>query len=123
MRVIGAADEFWRLRLARVDTTDDLDFEWHSDILYREPQVRHAREVEVWNVEAVYLADLEAVVLLRSFEDRAEAETFFAQAKEHLSEMTKSQFEDAYLQCDEVAEDDVAGARGPEALFGDDGDD
>ena len=39
MQTIGAADEFWRLRLTRVDTTDELDFEWHDDILYREPAI------------------------------------------------------------------------------------
>ncbi len=33
VRVIGNADEFWRLRITRVDTTQGLDFEWHDDIL------------------------------------------------------------------------------------------
>ena len=46
VRVIGNADEFWRLRITRVDTTQGLDFEWHDDILYREPDVDLGDEVE-----------------------------------------------------------------------------
>jgi hypothetical protein len=107
VRVIGAADEFWRLRLTRVDTTDELSFEWHDDILYREPTLEEAREVEQWNIEAVYLADLEAVVLIGSFEKRAEAEAFYERAVENLSEMSKSEFEDMYFESDESTNDAV----------------
>ena len=98
MRVIGAADEFWRLRMSRVDTTDDLDFEWHEDILYREPAVKPTREVEQWNVEAVKVTNQDAVVIVASFSEREEADAFFDTAREHLAEMTQSQFEDAYFR-------------------------
>lgn len=97
MRIIGSADEFWRLRLTRVDTTDDLDFEWHPDILYREPRVQNADEVEYWHIEAVRVDDYDTVVRLATFADREQAESEFARAQEDLSEMTKAQFEDAYL--------------------------
>ena len=100
MRIIGAADEFWRLRLARLDTTEGLDFEWHEDILYREPQVRLAEEIEVFHVEAVRLDDYENAVRIASFEEREEAETFLAHANDDLAQMTKHQFEDAYLSAD-----------------------
>ena len=36
VRMIGNADEFWRVRVTRVDTTDGFEFEWHDDILYRD---------------------------------------------------------------------------------------
>jgi hypothetical protein len=97
MRIIGAADEFWRLRLTRVDTTDDFDFEWHDDILYREPHPKAAGELELWYIEAVRLDDYEALVALATFHDREDAEDFFQQANEDLQTMTKSAFEEAYL--------------------------
>lgn len=96
-RIIGAADEFWRLRLSRVDCTTDVDFEWHDDILYREPRVRPLGELECWNVEAVRTDDYDVIVEIASFPEREEAETFYERACEDLSEMTKAQFEDSYL--------------------------
>lgn len=105
-RVIGAADEFWRLRLTRVSTTDDLDFEWHDDILYRKPVVTMADEIESWNIEAVQLSDFDSIVVIGSFRDRGRADAFLDKAREDLSEMTKSQFEDAYLT--PIAPEDAA---------------
>jgi hypothetical protein len=97
VRVIGNADEFWRLRLTRVDTTQGLDFEWHDDILYREPQVEYGDEVEYWHVEAVRVDDAESVVRLATYSSDAEARAFLATAQEDLSELTKSRFEMAYF--------------------------
>jgi len=106
MRIIGSADEFWRLRLTRVDTTDDLDFEWHDDILYREPRITPAGDVELWHVEAVELENHEAVVRIGTFTERHEAEAFFDSARGDLTELTKSQFEEAYVSPGRIAEDD-----------------
>ncbi len=97
MRIIGAADEFWRLRLTRVDTTDDFDFEWHADILYRAPHVSAAGEVELWYVEALRLDDSESIAALAIFDDRQTAEDFLSQATDDLGSMTKSRFEEVYL--------------------------
>lgn len=97
MRIIGAADEFWRVRLTRVDTTEELDFEWHDDILYREPRVRQAGDVELWHVEAVRLDDAEQIVRLETFPDEADAREFARAVTEDLHEMTKSAFEETYL--------------------------
>lgn len=97
MRIIGAADEFWRLRLTRVDTVDAFNFEWHEDILYRQPIVEKVAEVELWHIEAIRLDDYEARVLLGSFETREGAERFYSQASESLAELTKSQFETQYM--------------------------
>ncbi len=109
MRIIGAADEFWRLRLTRVDTTDDFDFEWHEDILYRQPVVRPAGEVELWHVEAVQIADLDVRVRIATFAEREQAEAFFGRVKEDLSEMTKSQFDQTYLSGCSADEEDPQG--------------
>ena len=97
-RVIGSADEFWRLRITRVDTTGDLDFEWHEDILYREPRPTGVEEVEQWHVEAVRLDDYDMIVRVASFDDRDDADRFFERAKADLVDMTASQFEQSYLE-------------------------
>lgn len=97
VRMIGNADEFWRLRLTRVDTTKGLDFEWHDDILYRQPSVNFGSEIELYHVEAVRLDDGETVMRLGTFPEPTEARELLAQAAEDLSEMTKSEFESRYF--------------------------
>ena len=105
-RIIGMADEFWRLRLTRVDTTDGFDFEWHDDILYRAPRVDLGEEVELFHVEAILLDDADHAVRIATFATAAEARSCLAAAEESLAEMTKSEFETAYFEpassrCDE----------------------
>jgi len=85
VQVIGSADEFWRLRLTRLDTTNNFEFEWHDDILYREPMVDHGDEVESWHVEAVRLDDPDAVARLATFADQHDAREFLASAAEDLA--------------------------------------
>jgi hypothetical protein len=97
VHVIGNADEFWRLRITRLDTTERFDFEWHDDILYRSPAVDPGDEVELWHVEAVRLDDRDEVVRLATFASQDEAREFEEAASEDLAEMTKSQFEAAYV--------------------------
>lgn len=97
MRIIGAADEFWRLRLTRVDTTTEVDFEWHDDILYREPQVRPVDDVEWWAIEAIRMDDYDSIVRLAAFDVREAAESYYQRACDDLAEMTKGQFEEVYL--------------------------
>jgi len=101
--IIGSAEEFWRLRVTRVDTTEDLDFEWHEDILYREPTVQPSAEVELWHVEAVSIEDVERVVRVATFTDRADAERFFDRTRDDLTQMTRSQFEEVYLAPDDTS--------------------
>ena len=98
VRVIGNADEFWRLRLTRVDTTEGLDFEWHDDILYREPSVDYGDEVEFWHVEAVRIDDADTVVRLATFAEQNDAREYLAVVAEDLVDMSKSEFETAYVE-------------------------
>lgn len=107
VRVIGNADEFWRIRLTRVDTTDGLDFEWHDDILYRQPKVDYGDEVELWHVEAVRIDDTDSVIRMATFSDPDEARDFLADAEEDLAEMTKSEFEQAYLDAAEQGDSGI----------------
>jgi len=104
IHVIGNADEFWRLRLTRLDTTENFDFEWHDDILYRQPHVSQGDEVERWHVEAVRLDDPDTVVRLGTFENQNDAREFIAQAADNLSDMTKSEFEVAYVDTAELGD-------------------
>ena len=97
IRVIGNADEFWRLRLTRLDTTEHFEFEWHDDILYRAPAVDPGDEVKSWFVEAVRLDDREMVARLGTFETQNEAREFMDAVAEELADMTKSEFEAAYV--------------------------
>jgi len=98
VHVIGNADEFWRVRQTRVDTTDGFEFEWHDDILYRAPRVDPGEEVEFFHVEAVRTDDPDTLVRVATFGDPGEARAFLDELKEALSEMSKSQFEQAYLE-------------------------
>jgi hypothetical protein len=96
--MFGNADEFWRIRLTRVDTADHFDFEWHDDILYRAPVIERADEVEYFHVEAVRLDDPEDVVRVATFDDPDQAKDLVVELKEALAQMSKSQFESAYLE-------------------------
>jgi hypothetical protein len=97
IRVIGNADEFYRLRITRLDTTENFDFEWHDDILYREPKPDQGHEVELWHVEAVRLDDPDSVARLATCDAQGEARDLVASISEALHEMTKSEFEAAYI--------------------------
>jgi len=97
VRMIGNADEFWRIRLTRVDTTDGFEFEWHDDILYRTPVIDQGQEVEFFHVEAVRVDDPDAIVRVATFDDPDQARALLAELNEALGQLTKSRFEAAYL--------------------------
>jgi hypothetical protein len=107
IRVIGNADEFWRIRVTRLDTTENFDFEWHDDILYRQPHPDPGDEVEVWHVEAVRVDDTEVVARLATCASQNEALTIKAQILEDLAEMTKSEFELTYIDGAEAGDTGV----------------
>lgn len=95
---IGNADEFWRVRVTRVDTTDGFNLEWHDDILYRTPTVDPGHEVEFFHVEAIRVDDPDSVVRVATFGEPDAARLLLDELKEALQAMTKSEFEAAYLQ-------------------------
>lgn len=95
--MIGSADDFWRIRITRVDTTDEVDFAWRDDVLYRAPSLEPTRERNLFHVEAVQIDDRDTKRLLKTFDHRDDAEAFAESARAALTEMTKSHFEDAYF--------------------------
>ena len=96
-RVIGNASDFYRLRVTRIDVTDEPDLEWRDDILYRDPPSQRVAASAHWSVEAVSLADEDDVTVVAMFVESEEAQGFLEGANEDLNEMTVSAFEDRYF--------------------------
>ena len=99
-RVIGNADEFYRLRVIHMNESDELDLDWRDDIAYRRPPMQRVDEYESFRVEAVLIDDEEVVTLLGTFDTQDAAYAFASSAGEDLDEMTKSEFEDTYFEMD-----------------------
>ncbi|MCE5202979.1 MAG: hypothetical protein LLG24_01985 [Actinomycetia bacterium] len=111
-RVIGNADDFYRLRIVRVDAGDSPDFEWRDDILWRQPTIELPAEEDVFRVEAVELDDEDAVHVIAELGTADEAREWLAAVQADLSEMTKSEFEETYfvdVLGDGIADDDFEG--------------
>jgi len=96
--IIGDASDFYRLRLTRLDVTDEPDLEWRDDILYREPPRQPLSAEAQWRVEAVSVDDDEDVTLIAMFDDADEARAFVESAQEDLEQMTRSAFEERYCE-------------------------
>lgn len=96
-KTIGSAADFYRVRVIRVDATEAVDFEWRDDILYRRPPETSLDEDELYRVEAVLLDDDDVVTPIATVEDAGTAHEIMDRCVEDLHEMTKSEFEAAYL--------------------------
>jgi hypothetical protein len=94
---IGAASDYYRLRVMHVDDSDEPDLEWRDDILYRRPPAGHIEEYELYRVEAVALADEEDVTLLGAFDTAEDAHEALADAEEALLDLTRWEFEERYF--------------------------
>ncbi|MHB1340159.1 MAG: hypothetical protein ACYC77_04725 [Coriobacteriia bacterium] len=103
-RVIGNADEFYRLRIVRVDAGDSPDLEWRDDILWRRPPSELVAEDDVYRVEAVLVDDEESAKVIAEFDASEDAQDWLAIAEGDLYEMTKAEFEDAYFNVDIAGE-------------------
>ncbi len=99
--VIGSAEEFYRLRLTRVDEGDAPDLEWRDDILYRRPPADEVDEHDVWRVEAVSVDDDEDVTVIGRLSSSEEAHDALETAVEDLGLMTRSEFERTYFPAEE----------------------
>jgi hypothetical protein len=81
-----------------MDPSEDLDFEWHDDILWRQPQVHLEPGAPAFLVEAVSLgAGSEEIVRIAAFPDESSARAFLDEATDDLRDMTRSQFETAHF--------------------------
>jgi hypothetical protein len=96
-KVIGAASEFYRLRVSRLDATDEPDLEWRDDILYRKPPKDAPEEIEDWLLEAVSLDEDETAYLIARFAEADQAHALMETVQIDLDTTTRSDFEDQYL--------------------------
>jgi hypothetical protein len=96
-KTIGNASDFYRLRVMSLDTTDEVDFEWRDDILYRRPPGAVIEDEHVFRVEAVLLDDDDVTYPLATFASAEEAHEWLSDRADELDDMTKSEFEDAYF--------------------------
>lgn len=94
---IGAAGDFYRLRLMHVDDIDAPEFEWREDILWREPPASPVREHELYRVEAVALDDDDDVTSIGVFDSPQDAHEALGGANEDLADLTRSEFEERYF--------------------------
>lgn len=94
---IGAARDYYRVRLTRFDGVDSPDFEWRSDILYRRPQSAPPAEHESFRVEAVALDDDDDVTPLGVFQSSDDAHEAFGAATVDLAALTRAEFEERYF--------------------------
>jgi hypothetical protein len=97
-RVIGSADEFYRLRVVTVDKSDAPDLEWREDVLWRRTVADGMSETVLQRLEAVDIANAEITWALGDFATTSEAHAAMQEADLDLRGMTKSQFQDAYLR-------------------------
>jgi hypothetical protein len=90
------ASDFYRLRVTRIDVTDEPELDWRDDILYREPPAEATDEEEDWRLEAVALED-DSAFEIAQFTEQDQAHALFEAVQEDLETMTKSVFEDHYI--------------------------
>ncbi len=95
-RIIGAASDFYRLRVTRLNEPDEAELEWRDDILYREPPRQRMGEVESHAIEAVDVDD-EVARQIAVYESSDEAHAALDGIAEDLEELTRSEFESRYL--------------------------
>lgn len=94
---IGAASDFYRVRLTRMDEADLPEFEWRDDILWRRPPAQEMFEYELWRIEAVRIDDEENVTVLGVFESSEDAHEALEGTQEDVEQLTKSEFEERYF--------------------------
>lgn len=94
--IIGAASDFYRLRVSRVAEPDEADLEWRDDILYREPPRQRMGEVESYAIEAVGVDD-DQPREIALYESNDEAHAALESITEDLEELTRSEFEARYF--------------------------
>jgi hypothetical protein len=99
-RPIGAASDYYRLRILHVGETDIVDLQWRDDILWRQSRTPGASESEVYVVQAVSVPHDDKAIVLAGFESAEDAHEALAAAQQDLQVLTRSEFEDRYFPPD-----------------------
>jgi len=96
-RGIGAASDYYRLRIIHVGDTDVVDLQWRDDVLWRQQAASRAAETEKYVVQVVALADEDVAIPLATFEAPEDAHEALTSAQEDLDVLTRSEFEERYF--------------------------
>ena len=96
-KLIGPADEFYRLRVSRLDLSGEVEFDWRDDILWRTTPGVEPSEEDAWFMEAVTLDGREVVTRIAAFASADEARRVLDEVSADLTSMSKSEFEVTYL--------------------------
>jgi hypothetical protein len=95
---IGAASDFYRIRVVRMSEAEPPEFEWRDDILWREPaNAEPEQEYQHFRVEAVAIDNDENVTTLGLFDSPQDAAEAVDTAAEDLQALTRSEFEERYF--------------------------
>lgn len=97
-KTIGAASDFYRLRITMMDQSEEPDLDWRDDILYRKPPVERLVEGEAYAIEAVRLDDEEDVSPVAIYGSADEAHAALDGVEDDLLELTRSEFEERYFE-------------------------
>lgn len=95
--IIGPAADFFRLRVIRIDETQEPNLDWRPDILYRTPPPDDLKERVLYALEAVDLVADDRVQTIAHFHSREDAYDALERVTEDLNEMTRSSFVARYL--------------------------
>jgi hypothetical protein len=95
--LIGPADDFYRLRVRRLDLGGDVEFDWRDDVLWRSVATAATSEADTWVIEALTLDAREAVTPIASFANADDARISLDSIVEDLRAMNKSEFEAEYI--------------------------
>jgi hypothetical protein len=97
-RAIGAADDFYRVRVIRLSEGDAPEFDWRDDVLWREPvRPEPGPDYESFRVEAMAIDDDENVTVIGVFDSPQDATEGLETAVEDLQNLTRSEFEERYF--------------------------
>lgn len=94
-RVFGSADDFYRVRVIRVDIPDELEWEWRDDVLWRAAPATEQHSTPRFRVEVV-LDDGATALTLAEVATPDAARELAQKADEDLAQLTKKQFDARY---------------------------
>lgn len=94
-RVFGSADDFYRVRVIRVDVPDELEWEWRDDVLWRAAPDTVQGSSPRFRVEVV-LAGSSDTRSLAEVGSAEAARELAEKADEDLAQLTKRQFDARY---------------------------
>jgi hypothetical protein len=95
-RVFGSADDFYRIRVIRVDEPDELEWQWRDDVLYRRLPAEEQGSTPRYRIDAVSKDDDGTARQIAEVDTPDAAQAIAEAADEDLAQFTKRQFDAKY---------------------------